>query len=526
MQNTTVTSSQIENTPNAAKLINSLRHLDYTNLSAVCDIIDNSVDAEASQIWINILSSENGGVEKIEIIDDGKGMDRDTLDEALKLGSETGKNAVYDLGLYGMGLVTASISMGRRLEVITKAKGLGIYRAVQDLDTIQEVNRFIKLMEEVEGKEALAFEKFIMELEKKHINQTDKNIQTSQVNSATKVTISKIDRFEMARASAFANKLSERIGQVFRKFIQAGKCSFYVNGNQIDAIDPIMDYEPSLLMEDIIKLEGGDIRISIYELKDYGTEINHDKNLNIANQGFYVLRNNREIATGESFGIFHKHNDFNLLRVEFNYPATLDSLLNTGFSKQRIRFDQSIGDKVSKICNPFIRQVRARAKQKQKDNREKKEDFSNIEKYISQKAHLLKTPPSEIEQRAIKTGSDKEKTRKESSHAPRLDITKRKRIDVESLKVSFRMKALGERGPLYEPDQERDTVIVYWNTDHPFYLEVVAPNADHPDIFNPLAYLVYCQAGAELMSKDNSDTQEIIQNIRWDVGRNLAVLLK
>ena len=84
---------------------------------------------------------------------------------------------------------------------------------------------------------------------------------------------------------------------------------------------------------------------------------------------------------------------------------------------------------------------------------------------------------------------------------------------------------MGEKAPLFEPDQVKDVVVVTWNTDHPFYTQVVAPYSEEPTVFNPIAYLVYCYSCAELISKDNSDTQEIIDNIRWEVGRNLAVLL-
>ena len=45
----------IENTPNAAKLLNSLRHLDYSNTSAICDIVDNSIDAGAQVIRIRLI---------------------------------------------------------------------------------------------------------------------------------------------------------------------------------------------------------------------------------------------------------------------------------------------------------------------------------------------------------------------------------------------------------------------------------------------------------------------------------------
>jgi hypothetical protein len=79
---------------------------------------------------------------------------------------------------------------------------------------------------------------------------------------------------------------------------------------------------------------------------------------------------------------------------------------------------------------------------------------------------------------------------------------------------------------LWDADQERDKVIVKWNIDHPFYQQVVSPNANNPEVFNPLVYLVYSHAVAELIAKEGSDAQEILDNIRWDMGRNLAILLK
>jgi len=524
--NANLKTGELENIPNAGKLIQSLRHLDYNAVSAISDIIDNSIDANASQIWINVIADKEGRVSRVEVIDDGTGMHWEVLNQSLKLGSEVEKNPMCDLGLYGMGLITASISLGRRLEVITKAKDGDIIRGIQDLDTVVERNAFVKIMEKLSSKEADEFSKMVISLEAKHRFEADKNKQYNTLKSATMVSISKIDKCEWNKAKGLSDNLARTIGQVFRKFIQADKCVFYVNGAKVKAIDPVNDYEPTILIEETIKVEDSEISIVVSELKDYGFEINREKGLNITNQGFYVLRNNREIAAGETFSAFTKHNDFNLLRIEFSYPATLDSILNTTFSKQKIKLDQSIKNKVERICNPFIRQVRNHAKQKQKDRRAAKEDFSNIEKHISQKSHLLKTPLAEIEKRGPREDSAGRKRKDKPIEHPRLNITKRKRIDIESLKVRFQTESMGEKAPLYSPDQERDVVIVTWNVDHPFYQEVVSPNSNDPAVFNPLAYLIYCYANAELLCKDNSDSQEIVNNIRWDVGRNLSILLR
>ena len=513
---------ETENYPNAAKLMQSLRHLDYDNLTAINDLIDNSIDAGATVVFVDVVPGPKGEIERVVVIDNGSGMDYGTLSEALKLGSETGRNPNYDLGLYGMGLITASISMGCRLEVMTRSENDDVLIGVQDIDEIIEKNAFVKSLDPLSPTKVAETTRMLLG----KFTDAKINLPKGQTPSTfTIVVVSKIDRPQKAKATALADDVRRRVGQVFRKFIQAGKCEFFINGQKVMPIDPIRDYEPTILTEDTVRLDQSDIKIIVAELKDYGSEINKNKGLNIPGQGFYILRNNREIAAGETLGLFTKHNDFNLLRIEFSYPGNLDVVLNTNFSKQKIRLDQSIEDKVVRICNPFIRQVRTNAKRKQIASRDSKEDFTDVEKYITQKAHLLKNPKVEIEQRS----PAQEKTEKPYPHMEpehlRLNITKRKRLDLGALKVRFEAVHRGDKAPLWESDQERDKVIVRWNVDHPFYQVVVAPNADLPEIFNPLAYLIYCFASAELIAKEGSDSQEILDNIRWDVGRNLAVLL-
>lgn len=516
-----ITYGECENYPNAAKLMQSLRHLDYDNAAAINDLIDNSIDAGATSIFVDIVPGSKGEIESVIVVDNGSGMGYYTLDEALRLGSETGRNPTYDLGLYGMGLLTASISMGRRLEVISKAKGSDVLIGVQDIDEIIEKNAFTKSLDLLSHARAKEIAEALIEKSAR----AGITLPTGKTpDSFTIVTVSKIDRAQK-KASGLESDVRQRVGQVFRKFIQAGRCDFYINGQKTPASDPIRDYEPTILAEETIKLDEGAIKITVTELKDYGSEINKQKGLGILGQGFYVLRNNREIATGETFGLFTKHNDFNLLRIEFSYPGNLDQVLNTNFSKQKIRLDQSIKDKVERICNPFIHQVRNNAKRKQRASKDAKEDFTDVEKYITQKSHLLRNPKTEIEERArARDKTEKAKPRLDPDHL-RLNIVKRHRINLEALKVRFDQVRNGEKAPLWEPDQEKDKVIVKWNVDHPFYQLVIGPYADEPEVFNPLAYLVYCFASAELIAREGSESLEVLDNIRWDVGRNLAILL-
>lgn len=523
----TTSNSLKDNSPNAARLMTSLRHLDYDNITAISDLIDNAIDAEASQIWISLLSSSNGkGVDSIEILDNGSGMDMETLDEALKLGSDTEKNPEYDLGLYGMGLVTASISLGRRLDVYTQRDNKSCIWSAQDIDIIVQENRFAKWLEPVDSnsnkelslKLATAQERFPL-LE--HPGRAGK-----PSFSGTLIKISKIDNCVWKDCDALGKRLLDSLGRTFRQFLSSGSRFIYVNGIEVKPIDPIRDFEPTILSEEEITLEEGKIRIVIAELKDYGHQLNREKGINPANQGFYILRNNREIATGETLGLFTRHNSFNLLRIELSYPATLDHILNSSFTKQRISLPQNVRDKLERACMPFIKQVSKRNRETNRKELSKEENFGDVEKYITQKAHLLKIPKMQVEERSKRkrgTGSNEPST---VVHGPRLNITKRKRVDIDSLKASFRKKELGERGPLYEADMERDTVVVYWNSQHAFYTDFIAPHSDSPDVLYPVCFLVYALASAELQSRQNSDTETILENIKWEVGSNLAVLLK
>ena len=143
------------NMPNAAILMSSLRHLGYSNHAAISDLIDNSLDADAQNIAVDVERVKGDFV--ISIVDDGSGMDDHTLDEAMKLGSDTERNVASDFGLYGMGLVTASISIGRRLQVMTRGVD-GDLIAISDLDEVVRRNAFVKHQAKADASEVRAFE--------------------------------------------------------------------------------------------------------------------------------------------------------------------------------------------------------------------------------------------------------------------------------------------------------------------------------------------------------------------------------
>jgi len=127
--------------PSAARLTGSLRDIGYDFVSAVADLIDNSISAGATDIGVEI---EFAGVDsRVLIADNGRGLDANSLVEALRFGSRR-KYGLGDLGRYGLGLKTASLSQARRLTVISRpAERKRPLRMALDLDLIGESDAWV-----------------------------------------------------------------------------------------------------------------------------------------------------------------------------------------------------------------------------------------------------------------------------------------------------------------------------------------------------------------------------------------------
>ncbi|WP_164341960.1 ATP-binding protein, partial [Pseudomonas viridiflava] len=94
----------------------------YTLESALADLIDNSISAQAKTINIEFRPFDEP---YIAVIDDGVGMSSDVLQNAMRHGSTSPlhQRKNDDMGRYGLGLKTSSLSQCRRLTVVSKFEG-------------------------------------------------------------------------------------------------------------------------------------------------------------------------------------------------------------------------------------------------------------------------------------------------------------------------------------------------------------------------------------------------------------------
>jgi hypothetical protein len=470
-----------DNPPNPRRTMEALRELGYDSYASVLDLIDNCIDAQAKLINVNI--SEQKGDIVITIDDDGVGMDEATLDESLRLGSETDRE-LGDLGKFGLGLVTASIGLSQKVEIFSREKGKPLYYGGFDLEEIRE--KFVKWVQPA-GEFA----------------PTDFSPE-----NGTRIQLSKTDRISNRRSSEFAAILRKRVGQAFRKFIKAN-LKINVNGKPVEAIDPLMlsDTQTKLVLEMPLEIEGGSTAsLRVVDLPDYGLSGNRDLGIIPQNSGFYVLRNNREIIEAYTFEFYKKHADSSHFRAEVAFDGSLDSVFHTDVKKMSINPSQSFIDKLRQATQGLItdsnRRSRARANTARGEI-----DHSQAEKNIARRTPLIPKPPTLVERRMRRSngGGTHSRGTEEKTRNPHLGDLR----TPAGLKVVFEEGNYGD-SPFYNVRQDGRTIIVTYNREHPFWREL-EEHASDPKVIATLDYLVFSLANAELLVPEQA--QVVKQNV-------------
>src|SRR6185503_19635538 len=438
----------LDNRPNARKLLDSLRYLGYDNYYAISDIVDNALDAEARNVWINVHRETDTDI-MIDIADDGIGMNEAVLDQASRLGSEVQRNASTDLGRFGMGLVTASLSLGRRLTIVTRAKKGPILANITDVDTMTKRNAFVR--------------DFFGEASQPLLNLYHEYLGNAQ--SGTVIRISKSDGFKRRYVGAFEGTLSKQLGQTYRMFIRAGK-HFYVNGTEVPIHDPLwIEDKPSARVysdeEFAIKYmdeRTGEIvtdmvRARLVILPDHGSrKENGKKGYRAEKSGFYVMRNNREIAEAQLLGLANlsRHPDLIRFRGELFISGKLDDAFGIEFTKRDVKPTQSAKDQLDAELGSTIRSLRTQIQQKEAKQEGEGVNHETSEQFINRQSSLLIRPPAKEQ-----PGGDSAPG--ESGSSTPLGT------------VKFGIRNFGREGPVYAAEQRGRTTFIDWNVDHPFY---------------------------------------------------------
>ena len=198
----------------SSRLIDSMRYGGYSNpATALAELIDNSVEAGATHVEVlckdRLEQATTKTVERISeiaVVDNGSGMSRDELWDALRLGAGT-RSARRGIGRFGMGLPYASISQCSRVDVYTWQDRDKVIATRMDLD---EVKRY-DMHEIPMPAEATIPGSWV----------TASEILPS--NAGTVVVWSNLDRCMWKKSSTVISNSQNIVGRTYRRFLNSGR---------------------------------------------------------------------------------------------------------------------------------------------------------------------------------------------------------------------------------------------------------------------------------------------------------------
>lgn len=217
----------------------SLRDSGYSFPTAIAEVIDNSIEANANNINIKLFDSINGNkkkhVDRVAFADDGDGMNMDVLHRYMVIGHSTRWMQQDTIGKYGVGAKLAALNFGLKIEAWSRQSSSNEWHYVCfDLENALEMEQ--SGMPDKVG---------VSEPVKMSIPDEYQDILTGEVG--TLVVWSKVDRLESGRVAAGVDELiaelTKELGRIFRVFINDG-IAISLNNKKI------VHHDPLLLMED------------------------------------------------------------------------------------------------------------------------------------------------------------------------------------------------------------------------------------------------------------------------------------
>ncbi len=354
--------------PNAAKFMRDvLRGSTYTFASALADIVDNCIEAEATEvdIWVDYETLQ------VMVLDNGIGMTDGVHMESMKIASETRDYSDEDLGKYGTGMKAASLSQALRMIVGTKARGAkSISVRCLDMDHIHETNDWDHLTL-VLGVDDLP------ERARNHLERT----------AGTAVVWEQLDRVfadgsmsgeaaesELKNQTALAEN---HLAMVFHRFLQGTakkrrQLDLRINGNKVSPWDPFALNEKTVkVVEKELKVNDSTVALTGYVLP---TEKEFSSKVAFANaagpkkwnesQGFYVYRNERLIRWGGWLRTRASDEHTKLARIALDFTSDLDAIFQVNVAKSSLALPVAIkarfADAIKDVAGAAQKRYRAK----------------------------------------------------------------------------------------------------------------------------------------------------------------------
>lgn len=372
-------SDKIDLSIDAGRLLFGLSRIGYTTSAAICDIIDNSVRANAQNINLLIKKeredfsdNKRNNVKEYIIIDDGDGMNENAIKEALKLGSTDDHYDDKSLSKFGLGLKSASFSQGDVLKVIS-SDGTGFNKYEVSLPKVMEAKEYFAEKTEIDENESELIDTYLKE------------------GKGTIIIISAIRLNNHPSVRNTIKELKTKVGVIYFYFLSESGINITIGDKKIDAIDPLFVSEANengnlnenewdgtevrwiekpkeLTLDDELQINVT-IEITqlpyppIYRIKNIGEsrdkEVRERYLIEAGNYGFYVYRNKRLISWASNLqGIIPYDQDFYAFRGRILINDEADDFFNIDVKKSSL----TLSEEAFRNISDFTKEAKSKSK--------------------------------------------------------------------------------------------------------------------------------------------------------------------
>lgn len=474
------------------RALESLRNSNFNTVSAMGEVIDNSMEADSKNIRIMIKKREIKGnridLTEIAFGDDGVGMRKDLVHQCLQLGYSERYNNRKGIGRFGVGMTLGAITQCTRIEVYSKEKGGEWNFTCLDLeDTKDQINPIIP--------------------EPKHVTIPSEYSHLIGDNG-TLVIWKNLDREDST-----IDEMIEWIGRTYRKFIgeeiiegekvisNPNQRHIFLDNEEIPSFDPLYVTNSKYSIEKsesittlsiseeihtfdapLTKKHGASeitIRLTLlpenWRPKSGVGRSNENKNRKVhQNEGISILRNNREVFYGHIpyFNMSDKSGrGFIELDRYWGCEISFNAELDHWFSVRNIKVGarplpelrHKIEDAIKNTIYEFRKEIRAVWEKEQAEKNAKTEGtISNTDEAenILKKNNPMNTPieEDEINQVILESGEKRE------------EVIKELKIKMSNQPYSFvKSDLIDRRGNFIDLKSQGNTSLITLNMKHPFF---------------------------------------------------------
>lgn len=519
---------------NAVEMLEAIRDNNMTTVESVCELIDNSFDANAQNVWIDFTTDKETGEVWFMVQDDGGGISKEDMQTALQLGGTMNPRAFSKkIGRFGMGLSNSCAAQSPRSIIASKTKDDDkIWANEIDFDYLKKNNA------ELPDTYELPEDSFVFS-------------QKRFEDSGTIVYWSTCDRLDFKQPATLNRKIIEAVSRIYRHFLNEGR-KIHINFKEVELVDPLCRLEnhrfkekygveklysdPVIVPIDYINEDGERVKSKVVVevvLLDYGKiidnkELKDQLNPQIPTQGLYLIRNGREIGTPDWYGaVAYKYDHYNYIRGEIRFDSCLDSFFGIGHNKSRAYPKDVVLEAIKEKVSKIIAMAKAEHVRRRKEKHQPTDSGSEMAKKIYEsnksltktKLEIEKGKPVEKKKPVAKQELEKELHEKvdKDPTIPSEKKESKKKLISKILEDKYGRGVIissdGPNAPIFRVEVADGKQIIMINGNHKFYEYVYEPSTRNPYAYPLVDLVFYVLAEIRESTDEDSDLLQLFDKI-------------